>query len=250
MIEFAHAAGIPVSSHEVFPSSFSGIDMTEHVGATSRRGFSPKQATLQMTYSDVIDLFKNAGMPITPTFALSGGGLRMAIEHDSTLKSDPRFDLYPEWLAAQATGGGGGRGAGGGRGGRGGGRGGAAAPANGPPGAPGGPQAFPANTDATLMRMLRAGITILAGTDTPNAANLHGELRTFVNAGMTPFQALQTATVNSARVLGLDAGSIEAGKLADLVIVDGNPLTDISAAYRVKQVMANGRVYSLADLLK
>ena len=247
MIDFAHAAGIPVSSHEVFPSSFSGIDMTEHVGATSRRGFSPKQATLQMTYSDVIDLFAKAGMPITPTLALGGAGLRSAIEHDSTLRTDPRFDLYPEWLSGPVTGGGGRGGAA--AGGRSGGRGGASA-ANGPPGAPGGPPAFTANTDGTLMRMFKAGVTILAGTDTPNAANLHGELRTFVNAGMTPFQALQTATVNSARVLGLDAGSIEAGKLADLVIVDGNPLADIGAAHRVKQVMANGRVYSLADLLK
>ena len=247
MIEFAHAAGIPVSSHEISPASLSGIDMTEHVGATSRRGFSPKQATLQMTYSDVIDLFAKAQMPITPTFALSGGGLRMAIERDSMLRTDPRFGLYPEWLAAQATGGGrGGRGGGGSaRGGRGaGGLGGAAAgaaaptaaPGALPPGAPGGPQAFPANTDATLMKMFKAGVTILAGTDTPNAANLHGELRTFVNAGLTPFQALQTATVNPARVLGLDAGSIEPGKLADLVIVDGNPLVDISAAYRVTSV--------------
>jgi imidazolonepropionase-like amidohydrolase len=100
------------------------------------------------------------------------------------------------------------------------------------------------------MRMMRAGMTILAGTDTPNAANLHGELRSFVGAGMTPFQALQTATVNPARVLGIDAGSIEVGKLADLVLVDGNPLADVGAAHRVRQVVANGRVYTMTELLK
>jgi imidazolonepropionase-like amidohydrolase len=56
--------------------------------------------------------------------------------------------------------------------------------------------------------------------------------------------------VNPARVLGLDAGSIEVGQLADLSFVEGNPLVDIAAAYRVKQVMANGRIYTQADLLK
>lgn len=101
-----------------------------------------------------------------------------------------------------------------------------------------------------MMRMKQAGVTILAGTDTPNAANLHGELRSFVDAGMTPFEALQTATVSPARILGIDAGSIEAGKLADIVLVEGNPLADIGAAHRVRQVMANGRVFTVPELLR
>jgi imidazolonepropionase-like amidohydrolase len=101
-----------------------------------------------------------------------------------------------------------------------------------------------------IMRVMKAGAKIVAGTDTPNAASLHGELLTYVGAGMTPFQALQTATVNAAAALGLDAGSIEAGKLADLIIVDGNPLQNISDALRVKAVIANGRVYDLDELVK
>ncbi len=97
---------------------------------------------------------------------------------------------------------------------------------------------------------MAAGTPIIAGTDTPNAANLHAELAAYVAAGMTPFQALQTATVNSARALGLDAGSIEPGKLADLTIVDGNPLQDITATLRVRHVIANGRAFTLEQLLK
>jgi imidazolonepropionase-like amidohydrolase len=91
---------------------------------------------------------------------------------------------------------------------------------------------------------------VVAGTDTPNGFNLHGELEAYIVAGMTPYQALRTATVNSAKALGLDAGSIEAGKLADLVIVEGNPLENIANAHHVKRVIANGRLFDIDDLLK
>ena len=230
IIEFAHAAGIPVSSHEVFPSSLSGIDAVEHLGATSRRGYSPKQGPLQRTYSDVIQLLAASGMSITPTIALSGASLRKLGDLDPTFRGDERFTIYPSWLTSSFT---------------------TSAPGAVPVPVPGGPPTTDSNGSyAMVMSLMKAGTTILAGTDTPLAANLHGELLTFVAAGMTPFQALQTATVNAARVLGLDAGSIEVGKLADLAIIQGNPLTDITATKNVKHVMANGRVWAVGDLVK
>ena len=86
----------------------------------------------------------------------------------------------------------------------------------------------------------------------PYAASLHAELHHFVNAGLSPFEALQSATVHAAEALGVadDLGSIETGKLADLVVVEGNPLQNIHDARAVRVVIANGKVYELENLLK
>ena len=61
MVEFAHSIGVPVATHEIFPAAFVGVDNTEHTSATSRRGYSPKMATLQRSYEDVIQLFGKSG---------------------------------------------------------------------------------------------------------------------------------------------------------------------------------------------
>jgi imidazolonepropionase-like amidohydrolase len=100
-----------------------------------------------------------------------------------------------------------------------------------------------------IVNAQNAGARVVAGTDTPNAANVQAELMAYVAAGMTPFQALKTATVNPAQALGLNLGTVEPGRLADLAIVDGNPLRDIAATYRLHQVIANGRVFTRAELV-
>jgi len=78
----------------------------------------------------------------------------------------------------------------------------------------------------------------------------HWEIWMFVQGGMTPLEALRSATLNGATYLGMDKslGSIEKGKLADLVIIDGNPLADIRESDKVAYVMQNGRLYE-ADTL-
>jgi imidazolonepropionase-like amidohydrolase len=78
----------------------------------------------------------------------------------------------------------------------------------------------------------------------------HWELWMLQQGGMTPLEALRAATLDGARYLGLDheIGSIEVGKLADLVVLDRNPLEDIRGSEAVSMVMLNGRVYGAATM--
>ena len=100
-----------------------------------------------------------------------------------------------------------------------------------------------------VLDIMKAGGLVVAGTDTPNAVNLHGELMAYTMAGMSPYDALKTATVNPAKALALNAGTIEAGKLADLIVIDGDPLADISNTRKVRRVIANGRVFDVSELV-
>ena len=220
MVEFAHSIGIPVATHEIFPASFVGVDNTEHTSATSRRGYSPKMATLQRSYEDVIQLFGKSGRYLTPTMF---GATRQLFVDEPALKNDPRFKLYPEWMQLQVAQ-----------------MANLATPNQG---------VDPGGNGKMVLDVMHAGGVIVAGTDTPNAINLHGELASYVMAGMTNYEALKAATVNPARALALDAGTIEAGKLADMVIVDGDPLANIANAHNVRRVIANGRVYEMEQLI-
>jgi cytosine/adenosine deaminase-related metal-dependent hydrolase len=145
-------------------------------------------------------------------------------EDDAALKLDARFKLYPAWIQRQV----------------------AAQPAAANPGGGGDPAG---GSGKMVLDIMRAGGLVVAGTDTPNAVNLHGELMAYRMAGMAPFDILKTATVNPAKALGLEAGTIEAGKLADIIMIDGDPLADIANTVKVRKVMANGRMHEVEQLV-
>jgi hypothetical protein len=97
--------------------------------------------------------------------------------------------------------------------------------------------------------MRKAGVSILAGTDTGNpfcfpGFSLHEELALLVIAGLTPLEALRSATLNPAEFFGLDKtlGTIDVGKIADLVLLDASPLQDIRNTQRINTVISNGRL--------
>jgi imidazolonepropionase-like amidohydrolase len=104
--------------------------------------------------------------------------------------------------------------------------------------------------------MHRAGVPFMAGTDTAPGVyivpgfSLHDELANFVEAGFTPMEALQTATSNPAKFLGMEAsfGSVEPGKIADLVLLSANPLEDIRNTRKISIVVANGHIFDRAAL--
>jgi len=105
--------------------------------------------------------------------------------------------------------------------------------------------------------MQKAGVPILAGTDTGNpfcfpGFSLHDELALLVIAGLTPVEALRSATLNPAKFFGLDQtlGTIEQGKIADLVLLDANPLVDIRNTQRINAVVSNGRLFDRKALDK
>jgi imidazolonepropionase-like amidohydrolase len=101
----------------------------------------------------------------------------------------------------------------------------------------------------------RAGVTLVSGTDIASAPRvpgfmLHDELQQLVASGLTPAETLKAATINCAAVLKRekDLGSVEAGKLADMVLLDADPLADIGNTRKINAVIVNGKLYRRAKL--
>jgi imidazolonepropionase-like amidohydrolase len=106
---------------------------------------------------------------------------------------------------------------------------------------------------AVITALFKAGVPIVAGSDTNLIGyGLDRELELYVQAGMTPLQAIQSATIVPARAMHheADSGTIEPGKRSDLVILSSNPLDDITNIRHVDSVVTNGRLYSAKPLAR
>jgi hypothetical protein len=229
VVAAAHRAGLPLSSHYLFPAEHIGMDGMEHTGATNRLGYSHTVSRLGRAYEDAVTLFVRSGMSITPTLFNSSA----IYDNDRTLVEDPRTrTLFPSWEYAQYV---------------------AKADAAQTPANATTLALLAANVDMVL-RIHRGGGFVIAGTDAPldnPAVSLHANLRAKVRFGFTPYEALTTATRNPARWLGHagELGEIRPGAQADLSFVTGDPLTDIRAAANVRMVMKGGALHTMDDLL-
>lgn len=230
---FVHTYGIPVSSHEIYPATHYGVDAVEHIGGTSRRGYSPKITVTNNSYQDVMAIVTKSGMNITPTASLQGGFYTMASKNPDAYYNNPQFKAFfsEDFIdnikksAGTVT------------------------------------KMFPGyltnfgRIQSSVKKLLASGAHVTAGTDSPfipYGISLHSELQCWVDGGISPFEALRSATLWSAEAVGVqkDLGSVEPGKLADLVIVNGDPLKTIQDAWNVEKVLKNGLVYSIEELLK
>ena len=227
VVAWAHANGIPVTSHYHYPALAFGLDGMEHIGATSRTGYSRTTSALGISYQDVTALFVASGARRTPTLftasALYGG--------DRSLVDDPRIKaLYPPWeldkLKQRAD------------------------------------QAASGDNTVAMAALkgqvqqvkdiLKGGGRVVTGTDSPidfNGVSLHMNLRGMVKYGLSPYEALTTATRYSGEFLDQPLGVIKPGMLADILVAGGNPLDRIEDAADVRYVIKNGEVFDLPAIL-
>ncbi|MDW7695978.1 amidohydrolase family protein [Flammeovirgaceae bacterium SG7u.111] len=228
----AHEIGIPVSSHEIYPAMRYNVDAVEHIRGTSRRGYSMKQSNMKATYSDVVQLLAKSQMNITPTIGLQGGFYILAEKKPGIFANRQLNALYPADYV------------------------------NGLRASMGRiTKVFPAYLEnfqtiqQGVYKIVKAGGRVTAGTDSPfipYGTSLHVEMQLFVDGGLSPFQALQSATIFSAEAIGVadDLGSVEKGKLADFVVVDGDPLNHIEDAWNVVSTYKEGIRFDIDELLK
>lgn len=218
----AHRMGMHLSSHYHYPALHSGMDCMEHTGATNRYGYSRTTTSLGGGYHDVNDLFAAARAGRTPTlFAATA-----LLGSDDSFMRDPRIlALYPPWEYDKLT---------------------ARAKAMQGEGGRVMLAALERQVDQIKM-MLAAGWHPISGTDAPidlTAVSLHLNLRGMVHCGISPHDALMMTTRWSGEFLGEPVGRIERGMLADMILVEGDPLKNVEAVANVRQVIANGVAYT------
>ncbi|MGW5054975.1 amidohydrolase family protein [Actinokineospora sp. NPDC004072] len=212
LVTAAHARGLVVVAHVSSTAGVkqvvsAGVDVLAHVPAAAE------------LHKALVDRIAEAGIVICPTLATIENTLGEA--GGAAVAGDPRLAeaLGDAWARRLTSG------------------------VSGPRGRDMPPYS---RAEDNVRRLADAGVTLLAGTDAPNpgtvfGASLHRELELLVRCGISPAQALAAATTQPARVFGLaDRGRVAAGQRADLVLVSGDPLTDITTTRSIERIWRAG----------
>ncbi|SDP80044.1 amidohydrolase family protein [Lentzea jiangxiensis] len=229
-VQRAHAEGIPVASHYLYPAAHSGLDGMEHPGGGHRLGYSRTLSHNGYRLSEeAVAVLVASGMWVSSTMIFAS---ELLAEDRSLVLDERTRTLYPDWEYARLV-----------------------AKADGAAG-PYAPlyQRITAGMADALLRVHRAGGLVVSGTDAPLddiGISAHQNLRALVKYGFTPREALITATGNAAKALGYAGtlGAVAPGHLADLIAVEGDPLTDIRAAAAVREVFVGGVRHTVPGLL-
>ncbi|WP_172381627.1 amidohydrolase family protein [Streptomyces sp. MNP-20] len=226
---FAHERlGVRSGSHFLSPGIQTGQDLTTHLQATQRAEFGHAITASGRAYDDVTEIYTARGA----RFALIATPFTSVplIGADPALADDPRVTaVMPPWDVESV-------------------RKSAAAP-------PTAAQLATLRTETDIYRrILAAGGLVALGTDqplVPVGLALHMGLRALHQGGLSPAEALRTATVLPARVFGVekDLGTVERDRIADLTIVDGDPFTDFATLVRTVGVLRGGTPYETEDLV-
>lgn len=231
-VQDGHAQGLPVTAHAAFRNLGFGGDRSEHLRGSSRLAYSSKQSDLLQSYGDILAIFAATEGALTPTLVNQGAFFDYVLRHPEVMDNRQFKALYSA-TDRQAL------------------------------------VAFArivgknidfiraglGNAQATLAQLHAGGARIVAGTDSPifpYGLALVMELESYVGAGLTTAAALRTATSDAAREMGAagTVGTVSDGTLADLVIINGDPLTNINDLLNVTGVLKNGQYYPADALLE
>jgi len=219
----ARGSGVPIFGQTLFPTVRFGIDALEHLGTQSDRPYSLERSALGLSYQDVFSVLIETRTVVTPTLAAFGGFQALAAR-DRTWSRDPAYlRLFSaaersRWYAGASA------------------------------------DNRLITLQRTIGRLVQAGGRVAAGSDAPAVPyglGLHAELALLNEAGIPNDQVLRLVTAEAALALGIerDLGTVEAGKLADFVVLRGSPLTRIEDTLSIEAVVKGGVWLSREQLL-
>jgi Tol biopolymer transport system component/imidazolonepropionase-like amidohydrolase len=227
IVEFAHEHGIPVASHSLLAAAINGVDHIEHFAGTTSRSYGEKTSATGLAYQDVLEIIRVTEMGIVPTMVVPGIPQTFQMQpspYDSaqfkTFHGESARHKYELFMTSLEH----------------------------------GSNKIVESFGDLLRKLAKADALIGVGTDspfTPFATGLHAELLLYEKAGLERWKILQAATRSSAIVAHAqrDLGTIEVGKLADMIVVSGDPLSRIGDLLNLRYTIKNGRMYSLEELL-